>query len=49
MFGGFSDSLELDSSTKCILINNSYFMMWLRLLSEASVKVFFGVLKATFK
>lgn len=43
--GGFSDSIELDSSTKFIIINNSYLMMRLRLLSEAPVKVFLVFLR----
>lgn len=40
IFGGFSDSIELNSSTKFIIINNGYLKMRLRLLSEAPVKVF---------
>lgn len=42
---GFSDSIELDSSTKFIIINNNYLMMRLRLLSEAPVKVFLVFLR----
>lgn len=42
--GRFSDSMELDSNIKFIIINSSYLMMRLRQLSKAPVKVFVAFL-----